>query len=116
MTDSNRFNLDELLHPALAFSSPAEVVSDPDLTLQEKRAILSSWASDACAVEAMPEIRSHPSGSTARFDEIISALRELDRRRPDKSLERALKKTRRSAIFKRRPPNNDGSPWGGHAA
>ena len=86
MTDSSRFNFDELLHPALAFSSPAEVVSDPDLTLQEKRAILSSWASDACAVEAMPEIRSHPSGSTARFDEIISALRELDRRRPDKSI------------------------------
>jgi hypothetical protein len=25
----------------------------------EKRAVLSSWASDACAVEAAPDLRSH---------------------------------------------------------
>ena len=30
-------DLDELLHPALAFGHPTEVVNDPDLTLNEKR-------------------------------------------------------------------------------
>ena len=54
MNDRSRdgFDLDELLHPAQAFDRPSEVVNDPDLTLNEKRAILASWASDACAVEA----------------------------------------------------------------
>jgi hypothetical protein len=37
------FDLDELLHPANAFGHPSEVVNDPDLTLNEKRAILASW-------------------------------------------------------------------------
>lgn len=45
------FDLDDLLHPAQAFSHPTDVVNDPDLTLNEKRAILASWASDACAIE-----------------------------------------------------------------
>src|SRR3954470_1084184 len=40
---------------AQAFLHPAEVVNDPDLTLNEKGAILASWASDACAVESVPE-------------------------------------------------------------
>ena len=46
MTEHNRvhFELDELLHPAQAFSHPSEVVNDPDLTLNEKRDILASWA------------------------------------------------------------------------
>jgi len=38
------FDLEELLHPAQAFERPSEVVNDPDLTLNEKRAILASWA------------------------------------------------------------------------
>lgn len=117
MTDSKRYendlDLNSLLHPAQAFNSPAEVVNDPDLTVTEKRAILSSWASDACAVEAMPEIRSHPSGSTAQFNEIIAALRELDRQRPDKATKRAIKETRRRAIFR---PRSGGSPPRGRAA
>ena len=49
--------IDALLHPARAFSHPMDVVRDCDLTLYEKRAILSSWASDACAVEDVPELR-----------------------------------------------------------
>jgi hypothetical protein len=40
---------DDLLHPAQAFEHPSHVVNDPDLTINEKRAILASWASDACA-------------------------------------------------------------------
>ena len=73
------FELDELLHPAQAFEHPSEVVNDPDLTLNEKRAILAAWASDACAIEAAPELRSAPRGNTVRFDDIMDALRTLDK-------------------------------------
>ena len=38
--------LDQLLHPASIFDHPRDVLNDPDLTIQEKRAILSSWASE----------------------------------------------------------------------
>jgi hypothetical protein len=72
------FDLSNFLHPAGAFQSPKDVVADPDLTLREKRAILASWASDACAVEASPELRQPPSTSAVRFDDIMDALRELD--------------------------------------
>ena len=79
MSDSTHddFNLDELLHPANAFGHPSEVVNDPDLTLNEKRAILASWASDACAIEAAPELRARPQGSPVRFDDIMDALRSM---------------------------------------
>jgi hypothetical protein len=71
-------NLDDILRPADAFSHPQEVVCDPDLSIDEKRAILASWASDACAVEAMPAQRKSPAGATVTFDEIMDALKELD--------------------------------------
>jgi hypothetical protein len=35
-------DLNALLHPASAFDHPRDVVNDPDLTTEEKRAILSS--------------------------------------------------------------------------
>ena len=72
------FELDLLLHPAGAFRTPMEVVNDPDMTLQEKRAILASWASDACAVEAAPDLRRPPSAPVVRFDDIMEALKRLD--------------------------------------
>ena len=73
------FELDHLLHPASVFDHPRDVLNDPDLTREEKRAILSSWASDACAVQEMPWLR-HPPGAKApvSFDEIVDALRSLD--------------------------------------
>jgi hypothetical protein len=71
-------NLDDLLRPADAFSHPQEVVCDPDLSIGEKRAILASWASDACAVEATPALRKSPAGVTVTFDDIMDALKELD--------------------------------------
>lgn len=80
MNDRQRenFDLDQLLHPAQAFGHPSEIVNDPDLTLNEKHTILASWASDACAVEAAPELRRSPSGPIVRFDDIMEALRTLD--------------------------------------
>jgi hypothetical protein len=72
-------DLDALLHPSQAFEHPSEVVKDPDLTLNEKRAILASWASDACAIEAVPTLRRLPGGKrSAHFDEVMDALRSLD--------------------------------------
>ena len=71
------FNLNELLHPASAFNHPSEVVKDPDLTVNEKRAILASWASDACAVEAAPGLRVAKNGAV-KFDDIMDALKLLD--------------------------------------
>ncbi|MFZ5693567.1 MAG: hypothetical protein ACOY5F_20225 [Pseudomonadota bacterium] len=73
------FTIDDLLHPARAFAHPGDVVRDPDLSLNEKRAILASWASDACALEAAPELREIPGGTRVRFDDIMDCLRELDR-------------------------------------
>ena len=76
---SDDYDLNQLLHPAQAFGHPTQVVNDPDLTLNEKRAILASWASDACAVEAAPDLRSNARGAPVRFDDIMEALRTLDR-------------------------------------
>jgi len=70
--------LDALLHPAGAFDHPSDVVREPDLTLHEKRAILSSWASDACAVESSPALRQLTTGRIVTFDDILDALRSLD--------------------------------------
>ena len=72
------FDLDELLHPAQAFGHPSEVVNDPDLTLNEKRAILASWASDACAVDSAPALRKMPGGKPVTFDDVVDALQSLD--------------------------------------
>src|SRR5437588_384667 len=61
-----------------AYQHPAQVVADTDLTLNEKRAVLASWASDACAVEASPELRQPTDGPPILYDTIMEALRKLD--------------------------------------
>jgi hypothetical protein len=73
------FDIDRLLHPANAFAHPMDVVNDADLTLNEKRAILASWASDACAVESVPALRCPAGTEPVRFDDVMDALKELDR-------------------------------------
>jgi len=84
--DDDTFDLQSLLHPAQAFERPIHVVNDPDLTLSEKRAILASWASDACAVEAAPALRQAPGGRLpVRFDEVMEALHELDKQANEQS-------------------------------
>jgi hypothetical protein len=90
----DRWDLDDLLHPAQAFEHPAAVVDDPDLTINEKRAILASWASDACAIEAAPDLRSGPQGRAVRFDDIMDALRTLDKLAGDEKYRRAMRRQR----------------------
>jgi len=104
------FELDSLLHPAQAFSHPREVVDDPDLTLNEKRAILASWASDACAGEAAPSLREVPGVGVVSIDGILEALRELDREARRADVTWVRRQVRRSSIeaFRARRQKNGG--------
>jgi hypothetical protein len=78
--ETDRPELDRLLHPGRFYDQPADVLRDHRLSRAERRAILSSWASDACAVESCPTLRTAPYGrQPVTFDSIIDALRELDR-------------------------------------
>jgi hypothetical protein len=72
--------LDRLLHPGRFYDRPADVLMDAALTHSQRRAILSAWASDACAVESAPALRHAPFASRpVTFDEIMDALLSLDR-------------------------------------
>ncbi|MFC5385688.1 hypothetical protein ACFPLB_06870 [Aquamicrobium segne] len=72
--------LDRLLSPACHYRHPEDVLRDDTLERSEKRAILASWASDACAVESMPTLRQPPGADKpVSFDIIMDALRRLDR-------------------------------------
>ena len=71
--------LDRLLSPARHYKHPDDVLRDSTLNPGEKRAIHSSWASDACAVESMPALRHPPgAGQPISFDAIMDALQRLD--------------------------------------
>lgn len=69
---------DRLLNPSRFYDHPRDVLLDQSLSLVEKRAILSSWASDACAVESHPDLRQPPRASRVLvFDDIMDALKTL---------------------------------------
>src|SRR5689334_10454262 len=104
---TDRCDLESLLHPAQAFEHPSNVVTDPDLTLNEKRAILASWASDACAVEAIPHLRCAPGGKRRiRFDDVVEALRTLDKQANDRAADGA----RYLRVVRRRPFEHHARP------
>jgi hypothetical protein len=77
--NDNVFDFTALLHPGTVFEHPRDVVSDPGLTISQKRAILASWASDASAIASCPALRA-PDGLKApvTIDDILEALRALD--------------------------------------
>src|SRR3954467_5338741 len=109
LKNEDSFDLDDLLHPAQAFSHPSDVVNDPDLTLNEKRAILASWASDACAIESVPALRSAPAqgGKPVAFDDVMDALRALD-------VQAAETNSRYGRVVRKRRIFGRGSSQGGH--
>jgi hypothetical protein len=83
MTD--RYTLHERTRrtPSLArevFGHPYDVVDHPDLSIEDKRAFLASWASDANAVPHMPSLRQLPDGSIVKVEDILRALKALDER------------------------------------
>jgi hypothetical protein len=68
------------LRPAVGFSHPTDIIKDPYLDTGEKRAILSSWASDASAVEDEPTQRwLLGTPGPVPYSEVRHALAQLDR-------------------------------------
>ena len=103
----------ELLHPAQAFEHPSNVVNDPDLTLNEKRAILASWASDACALEASAHLRCAPGGKQpVLFDDVMEALRTLDKQVNEKDSARYRRVLRRRRRCRPRSMKCQRRNWG----
>lgn len=98
---------ENFIHPGTRYDHPRDVVRDPSLSLQEKRALLSSWASDASAISSFPSVRA-PAGlrSPVSIDEILEALCALDRHdtasraQPDISNDRRSKLTPTSGSMK----------------
>ena len=66
--------------PLWSFNYPHQVVSDPNLDLEEKRAVLSAWASDEHTVESLPTLRHLPGTPyPVTFSSIMAARIALDK-------------------------------------
>jgi hypothetical protein len=76
---SLRTALERGVRPAVGFQNPDDVVKDPHLTFDDKRDILSSWASDASAVQDEPRLRwLLGTVEPVPLDDVLAALRRLD--------------------------------------
>ena len=81
MSQANRTanNVEPFFHPVSHYGSPDDVLDDAKLSTEEKRLILSSWASDMYAVESHPALREVPGiPRRLRLDDILAALKQLD--------------------------------------
>jgi len=68
-----------LFHPISHHNSPDDVLNDDRLSTNEKRVILSSWASDIYAVGSQPALREVPGIShKLRLADLLTALKHLD--------------------------------------
>ena len=66
--------------PFWSFSYPHQVVSDPNMDVDEKRAILAAWASDQHSVESLPTLRHLPGTPfPVTFSSIMDARIALDK-------------------------------------
>ena len=99
-------------------SRPMTVVLNPAMTVDAKRALLASWASDARTVADRPALRHLDDGSLARIDDITRALKELDvvpasssltdlRRRPTR---RRGARSKMAWLWRRRDNDDDDPP------
>jgi len=67
------------VHYLGSLASPHALAQHPQFEPEVKRAILASWASDACAVRSRPALRKPPElPHPVAIDEILDALRSLD--------------------------------------
>lgn len=72
--------LERWLRPAVGFAHPRDVLKDPLLDRDEKRAVLSSWASDASAVQDQPTLRwLLGTPEPVPLEDVREALARLDR-------------------------------------
>ena len=66
--------------PVWSFSYPHQVVSDPNMDFDDKRANLAAWASDVHAVETLTTLRQLPGTPfPVTFSAIIDARARLER-------------------------------------
>ena len=72
------------LRPAVGFNHPRDVLKDPILDDADKRAVLSSWASDASSVRDQPSLRwLLGTPEPVPLCDIREAMSKLDRRSAD---------------------------------
>ncbi|MGY4254364.1 hypothetical protein ACVI1L_001432 [Bradyrhizobium sp. USDA 4516] len=73
-------NINEsLFHSVSHYNSPGDVLNDARLSTDEKRVILSSWASDMYVIESQPTLREIPGiPHRLRLADILAALKRLD--------------------------------------
>jgi hypothetical protein len=72
-------NVEPLFHPVSHYDSPSDVLKDASLSTDEKRIILSSWASDIYVAESHPTLREIPGiPHRLRLEDILAALKQLD--------------------------------------
>ena len=72
--------LERWLRPGIGFNHPRDVLKDPLLDPAEKRAVLSSWASDASAVQDEPTLRwLLGTAEPVPLTDVREALQRLDR-------------------------------------
>lgn len=77
--DRTANNVEPSFHPVSHYDSPEDVLNDARLSTDEKRVILSSWASDMYVVESHPALREVPGiPHRLRLDDILAALKQLD--------------------------------------
>ena len=88
---------------ATALRGPFDVLRHDGLTFEDKRAVLASWASDACAVEAAPALRRIPvTGQVVQIDDIFDASKALDQHAAQRSPEERVL----SDAHESRPPEH----------
>jgi hypothetical protein len=77
--DRNANYVEPVFHPVSHYVSPDDVMNDAGLSTDEKRVILSSWASDIYVVESHPTLREVPGvPQRLHLDDILAALKQLD--------------------------------------
>jgi hypothetical protein len=107
------FDIDALLHPSRAFRHPLDVVRDTDMTVAEKRSVLASWASDACAIESNPALRATARGNVVNYDDVIDALQSLDAGQAADTVTYTFKRRQRRRRWSDRKGRGRGGPDNG---
>lgn len=72
--DLEDINDDDLM----SYYRASDVLNDPRLTSDRKRALLAYWASDIHAVPNAPALRSYAGGVTETIDDLFAAMKTLD--------------------------------------
>lgn len=105
--------------PGDVFRHPREVLAHPQLSRAEKRTILASWASDACALENAPALRclAGTKAEPVPVDAVLAALAELDRdavppprKQPPRKRPRGLANLHRLIRSRRKDDDDDPPP------